>query len=256
MNSFARTLRLRRLHRHGAGLLVVPLDHAVTSGPVAPDRHRDDLVDEITANGADAIILHKGGVRYLRPEWFARSSLIVHLSAGTVRAPDPDARCLVADVAEALRCGADAVSVHVNLGSVEEQRQLRDLAVVAGACDRWNLPLLAMVYPRGPSVTDPTDPELVAHAVSVAVELGADIVKTVYPGSSALAEITRTCPIPILVAGGARRDSTSDVMHLVTTAMRCGAAGVAIGRNIFATAAPGAMTKKIAEIVHGEEERA
>src|SRR5690606_32256879 len=108
MTSNAFRLRMQRLHMHGPGLLVVPLDHAVTTGPVAPDRQRDDLVAEITANGADAIVLHKGAVRHVRPESLNRASLIVHLSAGTGRAPDPDARCLVASVVEALRLGADA----------------------------------------------------------------------------------------------------------------------------------------------------
>lgn len=256
MTSFARTLRVQRMHRHGAGLLVVPIDHSITDGPIALDRHLDDLVGEITGNGADAIVLHKGRLRHLRPQSFTAASLIVHLSAGTARAPDPHARCLVATVEEAVRLGADAVSVHVNLGCAEEQRQLQDLAVVAGACDRWNTPLLAMVYPRGPAIGNPADPALVAHAVTVAVELGADLVKTVFPGSiTALAEITRTCPIPVLVAGGARRTSANDLLAFLGDAMRGGAGGVAVGRNIFQAAAPGAMTKKISDLVHGQEAR-
>ena len=88
-----------------------------------------------------------------------------------------------------VRLGADAVSVHVNLGSDEETRQVADMAAVAGACDRWNVPLMAMVYPRGPKVTDPRAPELVAHAVAHAVALaaglGADLVETHHVGSVA-----------------------------------------------------------------------
>src|SRR5207244_11143230 len=115
-----------------------------------------------------AVVRHTGCLRRIRPERLRDTSLIVHLSASTARAPDPDAKVLVATVEEALRLGADGVSVHVNLGSREEQRQLVDLAVVAEACDRWNVPLLAMMYPRGPRTPDPRDPPLVAHAVAVA----------------------------------------------------------------------------------------
>ena len=101
--------------------------------------------------------------------------------------------------------GADAVSVHVNLGSLDERSQIADLAAVAGACDRWNMPLIAMVYPRGPRIADAHHPELVAHAAALAAALGADVVKTTYPGSRAsMAEVAASCPIPVIVAGGSR----------------------------------------------------
>jgi 2-amino-4,5-dihydroxy-6-oxo-7-(phosphooxy)heptanoate synthase len=256
VTNLARSMRLRRLYRHSsAGLLVVPLDHSVTVGAVAPDRTLSDLVDELAGSRADAVVLHKGDLRHVDHLSFTRTSLIVHLSAGTALAVDPHARCLVATVEEAVGLGADAVSVHVNLGAADDQRQLADLGRVAAECERWGVPLLAMVYPRGPKIGDPVDPEHVAHAAAVAAGLGADIVKTVYPGSvAALADITRACPIPVLVAGGPRRDSVNDVLAEVQDAMRGGAAGVAIGRNIFATAAPGAVAQKIADLVHGQEE--
>ena len=257
MSTFARSLRLQRLRRRGgAGLLVVPLDHSITDGPVVRDRHLADLVGEIADNGADAIVVHKGSLRHLDPHSFIGTSLIVHLSAGTASAADPDARCLVGTVAEALRLGADLVSVHLNLGTADEQRQLADVGAVGEACDRWSIPLLVMAYPRGPKVNNPTDPRRVAHAVAVAVDLGADLVKTVYPGSpQALADITRACPVPVLVAGGPRHGSVNDVLIYCQEAMRGGAAGVAIGRNIFDSPQPGATTRKLADLVHGAGER-
>src|SRR5262249_22577903 len=153
--------------------------------------------------GVDAVVLHKGCVRYIDHRWFADLALVIHLSASTVRAPDPDAKYLVAGVEEALRLGADAVSVHVNLGSREEPGQSRDPGARADACDGWSVPLLAMVYPRGPGITDPRDPDPVGHAVSLAADLGADLVKTVYPGSvEAMAAVTADAPVPVVVAGG------------------------------------------------------
>src|SRR5690606_27266372 len=148
--SFARRVRMNRLYRTAAQrLMIVPMDHSVTDGPiVSNDLNR--LVGQLARNGVDAVVLHKGSVRYIDPDNFTRTSLILHLSASTRHAPDPDAKYLVSSVEEALRYGADAVSVHVNLGSAEERRQIADMAAVADACDRWNMPLLAMVYPRGP----------------------------------------------------------------------------------------------------------
>jgi 2-amino-4,5-dihydroxy-6-oxo-7-(phosphonooxy)heptanoate synthase len=248
-DSFARQVRLRRLHHGGERLFVVPLDHSVTDGPVVRDARLDDLIGQVAANGADAVVLHKGAVRHVDPRWFAAMSLIVHLSAGTTRAADPDAKYLVAGVAEALRLGADGVSVHVNLGSEREDRQIADLAAVAEACQRWSVPLLAMVYPRGPRIAVPADPELIAHATVLAADLGADLVKTVYPGSAAaMAEVVRRCPIPVLVAGGAI-DGT-DLLAQLDDALHGGAAGVAVGRHVFRAADPGAIVRKISGLVH------
>jgi len=254
--SFGRALRLRRLFRHGDGrLFTVPLDHSVTDGPITRHGDLDELVGELARNGADAVVLHKGSVRYVRPQWFQETSLIVHLSASTSRAADPDAKFLVGNVEEAVRLGADAVSVHVNLGSRTEARQIADLATTAEACDRWNLPLLAMVYPRGPRLGDGRDPALVAHAVTIAADLGADVVKTVLPDPvSALGDITRGCPIPVLVAGGASAAAADDVFGRVRAAIVGGAAGVAVGRNVFQAPDPGAMTRKLGDLVHGRFE--
>jgi 2-amino-4,5-dihydroxy-6-oxo-7-(phosphonooxy)heptanoate synthase len=257
MRSLAKQIRLPRLHRGGGtGLVVAAMDHAVGCGPIASHRDFDDLVGEIVMGGVDAVLLHRGSVGRVQPHRFVSARLIVHLNAGTELAPDPDARRLVASVEDALRTGADAVSVHVNLGSRTEQRQLGDLARVASRCDRWQLPLLAMVYPRGPKITNPADPEAVAHAAAVAVELGADLVKLPYPGSvAALSEIARGCPIPVLVAGGPRRGSSSALLDFVGDVMRGGAAGVAMGRNLFDADQPGATTRKVVDLVHGWETR-
>lgn len=248
---FSKAMRLHRLFRHGSKLFIVPLDHSVTDGAIMPrGRSMDQLVADLAAGGADAVVMHKGSLQRIRHTRFAAMSLIIHLSASSSRAVDPDAKYLVTGVEEALALGADAVSVHVNLGSLDERRQVADLGAVAGACDRWNVPLLAMVYPRGPRVANPRDPELVAHAAVLAADLGADLVKTVYPGSAAgMAEVTAVCPIPVLVAGGAQADSADQVLDSLGDALLGGASGVAIGRNVFMAPDPRAMARRVANLV-------
>jgi 2-amino-4,5-dihydroxy-6-oxo-7-(phosphonooxy)heptanoate synthase len=250
-DSFARRLRVQRLFGHGDGrLLVVPLDHSVTDGPL-PHGDVNALVGQLAGTGVDAVVLHKGRIRHVDPCSFNAMSLIVHLSASTRHALDPHAKYLVAGVAEALRLGADAVSVHVNLGSDQEARQITDLAAVSKDCDRWNIPLLAMVYARGPKIRDSRTPDLVAHAASLAADLGADIVKTDYAGTPAhMAAIARACPIPVIVAGGPRMDEPSAVLAQVSDVLRGGAAGVAVGRNVFQASQPGRMAAAIADLVH------
>ncbi|MCC8244961.1 2-amino-3,7-dideoxy-D-threo-hept-6-ulosonate synthase [Saccharothrix luteola] len=251
--SFAREVRLRRLCRQvDQRLLVVPLDHSVTDGPITGGgRTVDTLVGLLSTSGVDAVVLHKGSLRHVDRRWFTDMSLILHLSAGTARGPDPDAKYLVASVEEAMRLGADAVSVHVNVGASDEARQIADLAKVAEGCDRWNLPLLAMMYPRGPKVRNPRDPELIAHAATIAADLGADIVKSVYPGSVAeMADVVRSCPVPVIAAGGPRTDQRQ-VLSYVDEVIGSGAAGVAMGRNIFQADDPAAAAREVAAVVHG-----
>lgn len=250
-HSFAHRVRLRRLYRHSdERMLVVPLDHTVTDGPVI-DGGVDHVVGQLATNGVDAVVLHKGSLRHVRPDWFTDVSLVVHLSASTMHAPDPDAKYLVASVEESLRIGADAVSVHVNLGSAGERSQVADLARVAEECDRWNVPLLAMVYPRGPKIANPRDPAVVAHAATLAAELGADVVKTVYVGSvPEMADIVRACPIPLITAGGPRLTDPDSVVSYVEDVMDSGAAGVAMGRNIFQAPDPGSMARRVSATIH------
>lgn len=226
----ARRIRLNRLFRNNPQrTLIVPLDHPLTDGPrTVHARTLNSLVGQLAVSGADAVVVHKGNVRFIDPAWFKQLSLILHLSASTAHAPDPDHKVLVGTVEEALRSGADVVSVHVNIGAREEARQLADLAAVAESCDRWNVPLMAMIYPRGPQIVDPRDPAVVAHAVTVAAELGGDIVKTYFAGSDhAMRQVTSMSPIPVIVAGGPFTTDENDLMEFVDGALNGGAAGLA-----------------------------
>jgi 2-amino-4,5-dihydroxy-6-oxo-7-(phosphooxy)heptanoate synthase len=179
-------------------------------------------------------------------------ALVVHLSASTAHAPDANAKVLVGDVEEAVRLGADAVSVHVNIGSDTEAAQLADLGATAAACDRWGIPLIAMIYPRGPRVSDPTEPALLAHIVNIAADLGVDVVKTVLASpAERMAEVVASSPLPIIVAGGG--GSKQSLLEFATSALRAGCRGLAIGRRVFTNPAPRRVVRELAAIVHGRE---
>jgi len=250
--TFARRLRLRRLYRQdSAGLLVVPLDHAIGSGPLAHRGPLDGLLAVLADCDVDAVVLHKGALRRVRPDRFRAMSFLLHLNASTSLAADPDAKYPVATVEEALRLGAGGVSVHVNVGSATEDRQIAHLAATAEQCDRWGLPLLAMMYVRGPAVVDQRDPATVAHALAVATELGADLVKTALPDDpGSIARITAACPVPVLAAGGDAGDGAATIGRLAT-AVRAGAGGVAAGRVVFTAGEPSTVASRLAGLVHG-----
>jgi 2-amino-4,5-dihydroxy-6-oxo-7-(phosphonooxy)heptanoate synthase len=250
-----KALRLRRLSRpRDDRYLFVPLDHSVSDGPVVPNDGWNALISSVVIGGADAIIVHKGRLRWIDPAALGGCALVVHLSAGTAHAADANAKVLVGEVEEALRLGADAVSVHVNIGSDTEERQLADLGVVANSCDAWNVPLIVMIYPRGPRIADPNDPTLLAHVVNIAVDLGADIVKThLALPVERMAEVTGSCPIPVLAAGGPAAGAGSAGTSLVDharAAMAAGCGGLAVGRRVFSDPSPMSLVAELASVVH------
>jgi 2-amino-4,5-dihydroxy-6-oxo-7-(phosphooxy)heptanoate synthase len=248
---FERLMHRRGAHHKGQGLFLVRLDHSVAQGPLSSSDGFGRIVDEVGRNGADGIVIHKGRVRFLGRALPPDLALIIHLSASTRHAPDTDHKVLVTGVEQALRYGADAVSVHVNLGSESEAHQLADLGRVADVCALWGIPLIAMIYPRGPNIGDGSDAELVAHAASLAADLGADLVKTPYTGAvETMKEVVRSCPIPVITAGGEKADTEAVLYASIEDVMSAGVAGVAVGRNVFEARDVADVTRRIARIVH------
>ncbi len=239
--------RINRISRKGL-FLCIPMDHGVTSGPIPGIDRIFDVVEEVERGGATCVIMHKGMIKAL-PEPPALG-VIMHLSASTSLGPDPNYKVRSGCVEEAIRLGADAVSVHVNIGAKEEPEMLYELGYVAGAADEWGLPLLAMMYPRGENIESPTRPTTIAHVARIGAELGADIVKTVYTGDEeSFRSLTRSTQVPVVIAGGPKMDTDRDVLQLVRDALDAGAAGVAFGRNVFQHRSPEAITRAIAEII-------
>lgn len=242
------SLRLRRLGHEGLFVLI-PLDHGVSVGPIKGLENMETLIKEIDAGGATGLIVHKGLVKQVsaaRPE----AGVLLHVSSSTDKAQDPNDKRIVATALEAVRLGCDGVSAHTNLGSLTEERQTQEFGTLTSEAHALGLPVLSMMYPRGPSIKDPYAEAVVAHAARLAEELGADIVKTVYTGDpKSFRNVTSSVGIPVLVAGGATMKSDKDVLELVHGAMRGGAAGVSIGRNVFQHRSPRAMTQAIRKII-------
>ena len=180
--------------------------------------------------------------------------LIVHLSASTSLSPFPNAKSLVASVEDAIRLGADAVSIHCNLGDETEAAMLNDFGRMASDASNWGIPLLAMVYARGPKVKDEYDPEIVAHCARVGTELGADVVKVPYTGDiDTFAKVCDSCCIPVVIAGGPKLDSTTAFLQMVHDSLEAGGAGLSVGRNVFQHKNPTRLVESLNMIVHGDE---
>jgi fructose-bisphosphate aldolase/2-amino-3,7-dideoxy-D-threo-hept-6-ulosonate synthase len=247
-------IRMERImDRKSGNMVIVPLDHGVTVGPIKGIENLAKTVDDVAKGGADAVLMHKGMVDKGHRGYGSDIGLIIHLNASSSVAPDPNNKILVTTVREAIRLGADAVSIHINVGADKEHRMLHDLGMVAEECNAYGMPLLAMMYPRGHEIKDSSDVRYVKHVARLGAELGADIVKTVYTGEKkTFREVVEGCPVPIVIAGGPKIDSEADLLKMVEDAMECGAKGISIGRNVFQAEDRVGITRKLCEIVHGK----
>ena len=240
--------RLNRIFRSDGRTVIIPMDHGVTLGPVQGLVNMQEIVDKLAKGDVDAIVVHKGIAKTVNT---GSIGLIVHLSASTKLGPDPNRKVKVCSVEEALRMGADAVSLHINVGAPSEHEMLMKLGNIADECDNLGVPLLAMMYPRGPNVTNEYDPEMVAHAARLGAELGADIVKTNYTGSvETFQRVVQGCPAPVIIAGGPKAKTERDVLEATSGSIKAGGVGVSIGRNVFQHENPTGMTKALSAIVH------
>ncbi|RLG35116.1 fructose-bisphosphate aldolase [Methanosarcinales archaeon] len=250
--SIGKRIRMERIvDRNSGRSVIVPMDHGVTSGPIYGLTDMKQAVNAIAEGGANAVLLHKGIVIAGHRGYGKDIGLVIHLSASTSLGPDPLAKVMVATVEEAIRLGADAVSMHVNVGAESEPWMLEELGETAMICEEWSMPLLAMMYPRGKKVKSEHAPEMVMHVARVGAELGADIIKTNYTGDpDTFKEVIRSCPVPVIIAGGPKANTDAEVLRMVEDAISAGASGVSIGRNVFQHANPTKMTIAISKIVH------
>ncbi|MEJ2745971.1 MAG: fructose-bisphosphate aldolase, partial [bacterium] len=112
-----KAIRLERIiNRKSKRTVIIPMDHGMTMGPIPGIADIKTTIDKVVDGGANAIILHKGMIAAGHRGGGKDVGLIVHLSASTTLSPNPNTKVLVCTVEEALFLGADAVSIHLNLG--------------------------------------------------------------------------------------------------------------------------------------------
>lgn len=151
--NLGKQVRLQRIFNRETGrAIIVPMDHGVSVGPIEGIENIHKTVSDMADGGADAVLMHKGLCRCcFRASGEGKDvGLIIHLSASTSLSSYSNKKRLVCTVEEAIRRGADGVSVHVNLGDDNESDMLADLGEVARVAEEWSMPLLAMLYARGP----------------------------------------------------------------------------------------------------------
>ncbi|SDQ37871.1 2-amino-3,7-dideoxy-D-threo-hept-6-ulosonate synthase [Natronobacterium texcoconense] len=241
--------RLERIGTDGS-YVIIPMDHGITMGAVQGLKEIESTIDGVTRGGADAVLTQKGIAPRVHENKNGKG-YIVHLNGSTTIGPDEQDKRMTGTVEEAIRAGADAVSFHINVGSDHEPDQISQLAEVTENAERFGIPVLAMAYARGPGV-DSTDPEALGHAVRLAEELGADLVKTGYSGDAeSFQHVVESTRLPVVIAGGSK-GTDRETIEMVRGVMDAGGAGVSMGRSIFQHEDPEAIATAVSGVVHDD----
>jgi putative autoinducer-2 (AI-2) aldolase len=145
---------------------------------------------------------------------------------------------------EAIRLNASGVGVSIYVGASNEDRTISNLGRLVNEAERYGMPVLA-VTAVGKEMA--RDERYFGLACRIAAEMGAHFVKTYYCEN--FYRVVEGCPIPIVMAGG-KKIPERDALQMTANAIKEGAAGVDMGRNIFQSDNPVGMIKAIRAIVH------
>jgi 2-amino-4,5-dihydroxy-6-oxo-7-(phosphonooxy)heptanoate synthase len=103
---------------------------------------------------------------------------------------------------------------------------------------------------------EPATAVAIAAAVRTGAEIGAHVVKTSFPEPvSGLAEAT-AFGVPVIVAGGDPLGDPGGIVARVAAALTAGAAGAAVGRNVWGAADPAGVVRQLRQVVHGSPDAA
>ena len=233
--------------------VIVAIDHPLYMWPARGLEDRRSLISTVAAAGADGIIASYGTIRDHGDAFGgARKILKLDLKALSVGGYQEGDHLVCWSLDDARRVGADAVLTFVQVGCPDELEALGQAARIAAQCDAAGIPYLCEIMPiQSESYPDPYDPAAIAACVRSAAELGAHLVKTSIPNPPAAIGQATGAGLPVFLAGGDPQPTEQAFYDQVSEAIAGGASGVAVGRNVWGKADPGAIVARLRQIVHG-----
>lgn len=245
---FGKQIRLAQLLDPQGHSFVLAVDQVIPQGLHGALQDPIMALEKLKDADFDALLLHSGIVKLAGKALIGGKPFIVKLTTATTQSHDKTHRFLIDSVEHALSLGASGVSMNLFIGSSYEAQLFEQFSQAVQACDRFGMPMLAMAHP----VPDKQyDAGLQAYACRVAAELGADIVKTDYPGSvEAFQLVTAHCPVPVLVEESPYVENQAGTLQTTREAMQAGGKGVVFGRRVWAHPNPQQIASEIYQVVH------
>lgn len=247
--------------------VVVATSHGVLTGPPGGQRTLAEIAMAFAALGAaDAVMVAPGMLRIVEDFFVGRGrpGVVIEMDWKSwnrpIYPPLSDGRSegavgSLARLEDLAAAGVDGIMSYLYVGQLDQRLEREEItrnALLARECARWGVALI--IEPRSAregQEDDATSAQTLSFYARVSAELGADIVKCVWPGSpEALAEVTASCYVPVLLAGGPGGDDVEATISLATRAMAAGAAGVMFGRRIYRSPDPALTLKRVVAAVH------
>lgn len=236
--------RLARIFNPDTGRTVMlAIDHGYFQGPTT-GLERIDLKIVPLAPYADTLMLTRGILRTTIPPSY-RGGIVLRASGGPSILRELSNEQIAVDMEDAIRLNVSALAVQVFIGGEFETQSVNNMTRLVDMGNRYGIPILA-VTAVGKEMA--RDARYFRLACRICAELGAHYIKTYYIPED-FDTVAASCPVPLVMAGG-KKISELDALQMTYDAIREGAAGVDMGRNIFQSEAPVAMIKAVRGIVH------
>lgn len=249
-----KTVRLNRLFGHPSGRLCsVAVDHFLGyhTGMHPGLADLPKTIAAIVAGKPDAVTMNKGVALGCWGDYAGKIPLIVQ--SLTAR-PDDTADEFIALPEDAVRLGADAFATCSFVRGATEAAHIRRVADFVRQAEVWDMPVILHTYPRvfsSHGVDISYTPEDIAWAVRCGIEVGVDVIKTPYCGDVAsYAQIVRSCPVPLVAAGGPKARTLAEALVMAGEVMQSGALGMTIGRNIWGASDITAAVRAFKAVIH------
>jgi DhnA family fructose-bisphosphate aldolase class Ia len=210
--------------------------------------------------GADCVFLAPGLIRSLAPV-IAESrdlGIVAKVTATATRGQVPHQERVIASVEHCAELGVDGIVALLPFAPENEPDIISITGQLGEACSRLGLPFIAEAefpnaYYGDEDYAERWGLPYLRRSARLCTELGADIVKSNWPGSpEQFREIVDSVPVPVVVAGGSR-ESDLDLLRRVVSARSAGAVGCSVGRNIFQHDDPAAITRALSAVVRGNQ---
>jgi putative autoinducer-2 (AI-2) aldolase len=224
--------RLSKLIQPDGHCFFLPIDHGYFQGPTSCLEKPGQTIKPLLESCVDAA----------NPK-----PIILRVSGGTSMASeDLENEGVTTSIEEILRLNASAVGISVFVGSAYEHQTLMSLSKLVNECENYGIPVMA-VTAVGKEM-EKRDARYLGLACRICAELGARVVKTYW--CEDFQKVVNGCPVPVVIAGGPKCESESEVFDFVYDGMQKGAIGINLGRNIWQNPHPIAMAKALKAIVH------
>jgi fructose-bisphosphate aldolase, class I len=251
--SLGTKVRLARLFSHPSGKLFGgAVDHFVGYGDVRKGGLADlpGALARVMVGKPDYVSIQPGTARHLWPQYAGKASLVIQAGCFT---PDDRISELIATPEDAVRAGADALAVAIPVRGATEGKYIRWLTDSVNAAARYGMPVVAHIYPR--DFTDGAKivftPDEIAYAARIGYESGVDVIKIGYTGDfESFRETVRTCPVPVVIAGGPKTDTLLGALQQTADAIRAGARGAVVGRNLWGHGDPEKAALAFRGVIH------